>query len=51
MYEEIKAEVKRLMNNRDSRLVDGSYFDFEHLLHFIEQLEKDNHDTENQRRD
>ena len=41
MYEKIKDEVRKLMNCRDSRLVDGSYFDFEHLLHFIESLEKE----------
>ena len=44
MIEKIKAEVRRLMNNRDSRLVDGSYYDFEHLLSFIESLEKEPRD-------
>ena len=29
--QKIKAEVERLMNLRDSRLVDGSYYDFKNL--------------------
>ena len=41
MIEKIKTEIERLMNARDSRLVDGSYFDFKNLLSFIESLEKE----------
>lgn len=46
MIDKIKAEIKRLMRYRDSRLVDGSYFDFEKLLSFIESLEKEQTDID-----